>query len=450
VAQHLRTFVAHVELETGQKLKVLHSDGGGEYTAREHNGVAECMNRMLVEWVHTMLVEAKLPNAYWWDALWYATLLHNVSPTRSLSDSMPKESWSGNKPDVSHLCVFGHKAFIHIPDKLHGKLSAKSLVCTFIGYAQQRKAYHLVHRPSKHFIDSRDVIFNKGGTSTSYEHVILDTNDTAAPLVTITPMLSTSVPTPDPSISTPSPSTSTSVMSTSTSMPVITNVQPMPVASRPKCNIRLPVRDDDPRYSVLSYNRPHPVEQANIVLMDKTNDPRTFEEAMVRSDAAKWDMACKDEIHNFQQMGVYDVVLRPKGRKVVGSKWVLRIKRGPDGQVQKYKARIIAQGFTQVEGLDYNQTFALVVKLSTFCTILAIAIQQNLTIHQMDVKAAYLNGKLKEEIYMEAPPGLEIPKGMVLWLNQAVYSTKQGGWVWYKDVCGTMAEMGYTRIKARQ
>jgi len=168
VAQHLRTFVAHVELETGQKLKVLHSDGGGEYTAREHNGVAECMNRTLVEWVHTMLVEAKLPDTYWWDALWYATLLHNVSLTHSLSDSMPEKSWSRNKPDVSRLRVFGHKAFIHIPDKLHGKLSAKSLVCTFIGYAQQRKAYHLVHRPSKHFIDSRNVIFNKGGTSTSY------------------------------------------------------------------------------------------------------------------------------------------------------------------------------------------------------------------------------------------------------------------------------------------
>ena len=161
--------------------------------------------------------------------------------------------------------------------------------------------------------------------------------------------------------------------------------------------------------------------------MDETNDLRTYEEAMVHSDAAEWDAACEDKICNFQQMGVYDVVLQPKGRKIVGSKWVLRIKHGPDGQVQKYKAHIITQDFTQVEGLDYNQNFALVVKLSTFCAILAIAIQQNLTIHQMDVKAAYLNSKLKEEIYMEAPPGLKIPEGMVLQLNRVVYSTKQGG-----------------------
>jgi len=298
-------------------------------------------------------------------------------------------------------------------------------------------------------LNTRDVIFDEGGTSTSYERVILDANDTAAPLMTTTPTLSsTPVPTPDPSISTPSPSASTSVPSTSTSVPIITNVQPTPVASRPKRNTRPPVWDDDPCYSVSSYNRPSSAEQANVVLTDKTNDPRTYKEAMAHSDAAEWDVACEDEIRNFQQIGVYDVVPRLKGHKVVGSKWVLRIKRGPDGQVQKYKARIVAQGFTQVEGLDYDQTFAPVVKLSTFRAILAIAVQQNLTIHQMDVKVAYLNGKLKEEIHMEAPPGLEIPEGMVLRLNRAVYGTKQGGRVWYEDVCGTMAEMGYTRIEA--
>ena len=277
VAQHLRTFIASVELKTGQKLKVLRSDGGGEYTAGEvqsflrekgikhklttadtlqHNGVAERMNHTLVKWVCTMLIEAELPDAYWWDALWYTTLLHNMSPMHSLSDSTPEESWSGNKPDISCLRVFGCRAFIHIPDKLRGKLLAKSLVCTFIGYAQQCKAYHLVHQPSKRFIDSCDIIFNKGGTSMSYERVILDANDTAAPLVTMTiaPTLSTPIPTPNPSISTPSPSTSTSVPSTSTSVPIITNVQPTPVALRPKCNIRPPVQDDDLRYSVISYS----------------------------------------------------------------------------------------------------------------------------------------------------------------------------------------------------
>jgi len=415
------------------------------------------MNRTLVEQVCIMLIDAELPDGYWWDALQYAALLHNVSPTRSLSDCTPEESWSGNKPNISRLQVFGCKAFVHIPDKMRGKLSAKSLVCTFIGYTRQRKAYCLVHPPSGRFLESRDVIFDKGGTNTSYERVILDTNDMSLLLITLAPTPSTaSTPTPDP----PTPTSAPLTPVPSTSTPATTNTQPTPVASHPKRTIHPPVWDDDLRYSIMSYSRPRPAEQANIVLTDKTDDPRSYDEAMVHSDAtewdkamvcsdaAKWDVACEDEIRNFQQMGVYDIVSQPKGHKVVGSKWVLHIKRGPDGQVQKYKARIITQGFTQVEGLDYNQTFAPVIKLSTFRTILAIAVQQNLTIHQMDVKAAYLNGKLKEEIYMEAPPSLEIPKGMVLRLNWAVYGTKQGSRVWYKDVCGTMAEMGYMRIEA--
>jgi len=121
------------------------------------------MNCTLVKWVCTMLINTELPNSYWWDALQYTALLHNMSPTRSLSNCTPEESWSGNKPDVSHLRVFGCKAFVHIPDKMHSKLSAKSLVCMFIRYAWQHKAYHLMHCPSGRFLKSRDVIFNKGG-----------------------------------------------------------------------------------------------------------------------------------------------------------------------------------------------------------------------------------------------------------------------------------------------
>ena len=218
----------------------------------QHNGVAEHMNRTLVKQVHTMLVNAELPNSYWWDALQYAVHLHNVSPTCSLIDCTPEESWSGNKPDISRLCVFSCKVFVHIPDKLHSKLSAKSLVCTFIGYTWQRKAYCLVHRPSGCFLKSHDVIFDKGGTNASFKRIILNANDISLPLVTITPMPSS--PAPVPSTSTPSPSTSSSVPSTSTSIPVITDIQPTPITLRPKHNIRLPVWDDDLHYSVLSYN----------------------------------------------------------------------------------------------------------------------------------------------------------------------------------------------------
>jgi hypothetical protein len=83
-----------------------------------------------------MLINADLPESYWGDTLQYTALLHNVSPSCLLDQSTPKEAWSGNKPDVSRLCTFGCCAFVHIPDNLQGKLAAKSLICTFLGYAK--------------------------------------------------------------------------------------------------------------------------------------------------------------------------------------------------------------------------------------------------------------------------------------------------------------------------
>ena len=96
----------------------------------------------------------------------------------------------------------------------------------------------------------------------------------------------------------------------------------------------------------------------------------------------------------------------------MGSKWVFRIKQGPTGETEKHKARIIGKGFTQIEGLDYDKTFAPVAKFASLRTILAIAAELDFEVHQMDVKSTYLNGKLREEIFMEAPQGFDIPEGV--------------------------------------
>src|SRR5216683_3835206 len=169
---------------------------------------------------------------------------------------------------------------------------------------------------------------------------------------------------------------------------------------------------------------------------------------MASPDAVEWLMACEDKMQTWKQLNVYDVVPRPKGRKIVSSKWVFHVKQGPDGTIQKYKAQLVTQGFTQVEGINFNQTFAPVAKFSSLCTIFALAAEHNLEIHQMDVKATYLNADLDEEIYMEAPPGFDIPNGHILRLKKGVYGTKQGGRVWYIDFSGTLITLGYTPTEA--
>ncbi|SRR5258708_5121285 len=136
VFQNFTELLMQLELQMGAKLKAFRTDGGGEYTGKQfeshlkargihyeittpnipqHNGVAERLNRMLLEKVHAMLSDAGLPNIYWFDALEYAVTLRNISPTRALTDVIPEEVWSGNKPNISHLRIFGCSAHMHIP-----------------------------------------------------------------------------------------------------------------------------------------------------------------------------------------------------------------------------------------------------------------------------------------------------------------------------------------------
>src|SRR6266850_5999257 len=155
-----------------------------------------------------MLVDVGLPESFWYDALSYATHIHNVTPTHALEGITPKEAWSSNKPDISHLQVFGACAFVYIPDKLHSKLGSKSLICTFLRFAIQHKAYCLIHCPTGHLLESRNIIFNKGGPKSHYERTVIEHDDaqegdttTTTPNFTMPPSSSsTSTPAPTPSV----------------------------------------------------------------------------------------------------------------------------------------------------------------------------------------------------------------------------------------------------------
>jgi hypothetical protein len=143
----------------------------------EHNGVTECMNQTLLDKVQAMLAGADLPKMYWFKALQYAALLHNVMPMQALNGMMLEEAWSRNKPDVSRLHVFGSHTFVHVLKKHHPKLAAQSLICTFLGFTHNQKAYHLVHHKTHCFIESCNVIFDEGGPSKHYECIIIDSDE---------------------------------------------------------------------------------------------------------------------------------------------------------------------------------------------------------------------------------------------------------------------------------
>uniref|UniRef100_A0A2N9GD96 Reverse transcriptase Ty1/copia-type domain-containing protein n=1 Tax=Fagus sylvatica TaxID=28930 RepID=A0A2N9GD96_FAGSY len=138
------------------------------------------------------------------------------------------------------------------------------------------------------------------------------------------------------------------------------------------------------------------------------HEPHTFREA---SSDPLWQQAMKEELDALLKTGTWDLVDLPTGKSAIGCKWVYKIKTRSDGTVDRYKARLVAKGFTQEYGIDYEETFAPVARLSSVRTLIAVSASRHWPLFQMDVKNAFLNGELTEEVYMQLPPGFSQPPG---------------------------------------
>jgi hypothetical protein len=143
------------------------------------------------------------------------------------------------------------------------------------------------------------------------------------------------------------------------------------------------------------------------------------------------------ELAALAKANTYSLVPRPTDRKTIGCKTVLKIKRGADGQILKYKARIVAKGYSQTYGVDYEETYAPVVRYYSLRMVLALSAHYNLELHHMDVKSAYLNGELEEDIYMEQPEGASVVQSKEDWvckLHKSLYGLKQAGRTWHTKI----------------
>ena len=165
--------------------------------------------------------------------------------------------------------------------------------------------------------------------------------------------------------------------------------------------------------------------------------------SLPKEDQEEWRNACKQELEELHKRDVYDMVERPRGRKVIKNRWVFD-KKG-DG---RKRARLVAKGFSQVEGLDYDQVFSPVVRFETVRLIFAMAALENWTLTGLDVRKAYLYGELDEEIYMEQPEGFKVPgkEDKVLRLKCALYGLKQAGLAWWRALKQSMEKLGFRSL----
>jgi hypothetical protein len=183
-------------------------------------------------------------------------------------------------------------------------------------------------------------------------------------------------------------------------------------------------------------------------------EPLNLKEAKSRSDWLLWEKGIKEELGTLKKAGTWVLVDAPPGANIVGSKWVFHAKKDAAGHVVRYKARLVAQGFSQVPGVDYFDTFAPVARLASIRAVLAIAAVKDLEIHQIDIKGAFLNGILtsEETIYMRQPPGYADPENpnKICQLKKTLYGLKQSGRRWYQRLVEIMTALGFLRCEVDQ
>ena len=379
---------AMVEKTYGRYLKAIRTDNGGEFTSHEFeeflrkNGVRheltvpkcpqqnERLNRTLMEMVRCMLSWSDLPQRFWAEAINTAVYLRNRCPTKSVPGMTPYEALTNNKPSVDNLRVFGCAAHSYIPSDERQKLDSKSRKCVFMGYADNRKGYRLYDMEKQKIIYSRDVTFNE---------MVRGYNNKEAQ-------------SPYPCVRIESENSEEEEHEVFDNNEDLMNEEEMEVNDRSEQEVRRSTRE---RRSPDTW----------IHLSDHGSQPTSVSEALSGPAKEKWISAMDAEYQSLICNNVWDLVELPKDARIVNCKWIFKQKIGATGLPERYKARLVAQGYSQVPGIDYEETFAPVVRFESIRTVIALAAQQSLKLHQMDVKTAFLNGELKESVYMKQPEG---------------------------------------------
>ncbi|GBP46785.1 Retrovirus-related Pol polyprotein from transposon TNT 1-94 [Eumeta japonica] len=386
------------------------------YTPQQ-NGLSERMNRTLLEKARCMLINANLQKSLWAEAIRTAAYITNRTPTRALNYKTPEEVWSGRKPDLSHMRIFGCEAMMHIPKEKLKKWDSKSCKMIFVGYCEDSKGYRLLDPKTKTVTKSRDVVFLENSIKTDTVPVTL--SDTKKQQVSRNSLSESSDCSTDIS-------THTAVESDDGDEEYVPEQS---IGTPPTSNITL-----------RPHNRPNPkVEPKSYLCM--ANVPQTYEDALSSEDSELWIKSIKEELKAHEDNGTWELVKKPDNVRLLDCKWVFRVKN--EESSTRYKARLCAKGFAQKSGIDYTETFSPTVRYDSIRLLLSIAAEKRMTIMQFDIKAAFLYGKLEEEIYMKPPEGLDVENSMACKLIKSLYGLKQAPRCWNAKFNSVLNKYGF-------
>ena len=462
----------------------------------QHNGIVERFNRTAVEKARSMMHHAAAPRAMWAECLSTAIYVRNRSTVRAGTTSTPEGMWhvSSTPPSIMHLRVFGCDAYRHVPDQARTKLDSKASIGIHLGYDDSKGGWRILDSAGNNIRYSRDVVFDEGSftqmaamaargaphaldfggdfsrlmDANAIKFAILlsdESGGVAGGAVDPPHAAAASVAVEDAPVLGHHPVAAAPVV-----VPRVVAVQ-QGAAAAPRRTISVPsglrgtagsIFDTaGPELARGSRTRRPPVQLGMVSEGDLVADaddaaafaavvevgagddaPRSVDEALARADGEMWRGAMQREIASLDAYGTFVHVVPPPGARVMRSKFVFKLKRDSDGAPLKYKARLVAQGFSMVQGVDYHDTFAPTLSTKSLRVVLALVAHLDYELLQFDVPTAFLNATMNEEVYMRTPTGDTVR------LLKTLYGVKQAPREWNLDFNESIVEIGYTRCSS--
>ncbi|MBW0495210.1 hypothetical protein O181_034925 [Austropuccinia psidii MF-1] len=424
---HFRNFKEHAENKHKTKILNITIDGGGEFVNNnfkkltdesginhlisppytpQHNGIAERANWTVIEKTRCLLLQSKLPPRFLAEAATTATMLCSLVQRQHKT---PYQLWNDQEPPINKLRPFGCRAWVQVPEaNRKGKFDPVAWEGIFLGYINQATAYRVLRKVDNTVIISRHVKFEESvfpALSTDFPNVPLQ-----FPIFNFSfrnDHWNLSADTSD--LSSDSATEGDVFHDALEELParrirVIGPRHPTLISSEIRTNNILPFS-----------RRAHKTD-----VVRNSTAPASFKNATEGNDKQEWTLAINKELDNMKRLGVWSIEDKKANDHPITTTWVFKVKRDHNNKIIEHKARLCAQGFHQIEGLDYLNTFSPTGRISSLRVLISHAASQGFQFHQMDVKSAFLNAPLDEDLTLKIPDGLsEDSNSKVLRLHKA-------------------------------
>ena len=464
-------FKREVENQFDLKIKKFQSDFGTEYCHKEfkelfeesgiihrrsapgcpeQQGKAERVNRTIIEMARCLMIRSGVPLSFWGEAVSTACYIRNRCPSRAINGRIPLELWEGRRftvADIEDLKVFGCKVWIGVDPQ--NKFLCKSVEGVFVGYQENvKKGYRVwdLKKGKVYIRHEANLIFVETVFPFQQANIVADN-------VTKWLVDDQSEDGVDSDDQNGEPEVQGEVLGNVDNGEQFEVREELPNADfGGQVEVREAGGPDDAAVEMMG-NRRYPlrVRQPRVFpnficyVSQFKNDPTTVKEALNSEERNEWIMAMKEEYESLVANQTYELVDRPCDANVVPCKWVFKTKRDQNGVPVSYRARLVAKGFKQIHGLDYDEVFSPVCRKDTFRILVALSATLGVDLEHLDFKAAFLNGILEEKVYMCQPDNF-VKSGeerKVCLLKRSIYGLKQASRVWNLQIHAELCALGF-------